>query len=98
MGNSGSILPWNDWIFHVDDLKAEVQRLHSQAVSAQDNIRNQARVYNGVLNQAKELLAGNAALVIIARAIKFDDLQMRDFEAQLQALPDPPKGSVPAKF
>jgi hypothetical protein len=98
MGNSGSILPWNDWIYHVSDLQDQVQRLHSQAVSAQDSIRAQVPQYNTLLDQSKQLLTANAALVIIARAIKFDDLQLKDFETQLQALPEPPAGCVPAQF
>ena len=100
MGNSssGSILPWDDWFYHVDDLKAEVSKLHDQAVSAQDSIRAQVPQYNSIANQTKQLMAANAALVIIARAVKFDDLQLKDFEAQLEALPDPPKGSIPAEF
>ncbi|GKU23108.1 hypothetical protein FLAG1_08811 [Fusarium langsethiae] len=98
MGNSGSILPWDDWIYHVDDLKNEANGLHDQAISLQDSIRAQVLQYNSVLDQTKQLLAGNAALVIIARAIKFSDEQLKDFEAQLDTMPDPPEGSVPAKF
>jgi hypothetical protein len=98
MGNSGSILPWDDWIYHVDDLKNEANGLHDQAISLQDSIRAQVLQYNSTLGQTKQLLAGNAALVIIARAIKFNDEQLKDFEAQLDTMPDPPEGSVPAKF
>jgi hypothetical protein len=98
MGNSGSILPWDDWIYHVDDLKNEANGLHDQATSLQDSIRAQVLQYNALLDQTKQLLAGNAALVIISRAIKFSDQELKDFEAQLDTMPDPPEGSVPAKF
>jgi hypothetical protein len=98
MGNSVSILPWDDWIYHVDDLKREANHVHDQAVSLQDSIRAQVLQYNTLLDQARQLLSANAALVIIARAIKFSDLQLQDFEAQLQTMPEPPPGCVPAKF
>ncbi|EWZ80764.1 hypothetical protein IWW34DRAFT_879511 [Fusarium oxysporum f. sp. albedinis] len=98
MGNSGSILPWDDWIYHVDDLKNEANGLHDQATTLQDSIRAQVLQYNTLLGQTKQLMSGNAALVIIARAIKFSDQELKQFEAQLDAMPDPPEGSVPAKF
>ncbi|KAJ4310224.1 hypothetical protein N0V94_008550 [Neodidymelliopsis sp. IMI 364377] len=98
MGNSGSILPWDDWIYHVGDLKNEANDLHNQATSLQDDIRARIIQYNTLLDQAKQLLSANAALVIIARAITFSDLQLKDFETELQTMPDPPEGCVPAKF
>ncbi|KAJ4349106.1 hypothetical protein N0V95_004887 [Ascochyta clinopodiicola] len=98
MGNSGSILPWDDWIYHVDDLKSEANGLHSQATSIQDDIRAKVVEHNTLLNQTKQLLSANAALVIIARAIKFNDLDLQKYEAELQTMPDPPAGCVPAKF
>ncbi|KAM3064912.1 hypothetical protein ACMFMG_011261 [Clarireedia jacksonii] len=98
MGNSGSILPWDNWFYHIDDLKAEANDLHNTAVSAQNDIRSKIVQYDKLLNQSKQLLSANAALVIITRAMKFNDLQLKDFEAQVRALPDPPAGCVPAKF
>lgn len=98
MGGGGSILPWDDWIYHVDSKKHEVQNLHNQAVHLQASINAEVNHFNTVLDQAKQLFSGNAALVIIIKTLKFNDLQLKDFDAQLQALPDPPKGSIPAKF
>lgn len=98
MGNSGSILPWDNWIFHVDTLKKKANSLHDEATTLQDSIRAQILHYNTLSDQAKQLFSANAALVIIARAIKFSDLQLQDFEAQLQTMPEPPAGCVPAKF
>jgi len=98
MGNSGSILPWDDWIYHVNSKKSEVNDLHTQAVSLQNTINASVVHYNALLDQVKILLSGNAALVIIIKTLKFNDLQLKEFDAQLQALPEPPKGVIPAKF
>lgn len=100
MGNSssGSILPWDDWLYHTGKLRAEVQDLHNQAISAQNDIQTKVPQYNTRLNLTKELMSGNAALVIIARAMKFTDLELKNFEVEVEALPDPPKGCIPAKW
>ena len=98
MGNGGSILPWDNWIYHVDSKKHEVNTLHASAVALQDSINSKALHYNALLDQVKQLLSGNAALVIIIKCLQFNDVQLKDFDAKLKLLPDPPKGSVPAKF
>ena len=98
MGNRCSILPWDNWIYHVDSKKHEVNTLHAQAVVLQDSINAQARHYNTLLDQVKQLLSGNSALVIIIKGLRFDDVQLKNFDAHLQPLPNPPKGCVPAKF
>lgn len=98
MGNSGSILPWDNWIYHVDSKRHEVNSLHAQAVVLQDSINAKAQHYNTLLDQVKQLLSGNSALVIIIKCLRFDDVKLKDFDARLKLLPDPPKGCVPAKF
>jgi hypothetical protein len=98
MGNRGSILPWDNWIYHVDSKKHEVNTLHASAVALQDSINAQALHYNTLLDQVKQLLSGNSALVIIVKCLRFDDVQLKNFDAHLELFPDPPKGSVSAKF
>ena len=98
MGNGGSILPWDNWIYHVDSKKHEVNDLHASAVALQNSINAKALHYNTLLDQVKQLLSGNSALVIIIKCLQFTDVQLKDFDAQLKLFPDPPKGSVPAKF
>jgi len=33
------MLPWDDWIYHVDDLRNEANNLHNQSIPIQDAIR-----------------------------------------------------------
>ena len=98
MGNGGSILPWDDWFYHVNAKKSEVNTLHGQAVALQDSIKAEVVHYNDFLGQVQQLFSGNSALVIITKALQFDDARLKDFEVQLQLLPDPPKGVIAAKF
>ena len=37
--SGGSILPWNNWIYHVDDKQKDLKDLHTQALNLQDSIR-----------------------------------------------------------
>ena len=91
MGNRGSILPWDNWIYHVDSKKQEVNTLHAQAVVLQDSINAQAQHYNTLLDQVKQLLSGNSALVIIIKGLRFDDVQLKNFDATFSHLKTRPR-------
>lgn len=90
-----SLLPWDNWIYHLSDKRAEVNSLHTRAVNLQDQIQSQVLIFNGHLKDYKSLIAANSALVIIANAIQMDDLKWKDFQVQLRAIPNPPQGSIP---
>lgn len=90
-----SMLPWDDWIYHLSYKRDEVNQLHTTAVSLQNQIDSQIDVFNGLLQQYQTLVAGNAALVIVANVLTYKDLQYKDYTVQVDAVEQPPVGFVP---
>jgi hypothetical protein len=93
-----SLLPWDNWIYHVDYKQNEVNQLHTQAVNLQNQIDSQISVFNNELSTYQSLYAGNAALIIAANVIQMNDLQLKDFTAQIDAIETPPAGFVPVSI
>lgn len=93
-----SLLPWDDWIYHLPAKRDEVNRLHTNAVALQEQIDNQIHVFNGLLKQYKALVAGNASLVIVTNILTYTDLEFKNFQVQIQALEPPPVGFVPVSI
>jgi hypothetical protein len=90
-----SILPWDDWIYHLPFKREEVNSLHKEAVALQGQIEAYVTTFNHDLDSYKSLIAGNAALVIIANTATMDDLQYSNFTVEVAAIENPPVGFVP---
>jgi hypothetical protein len=90
-----SLLPWDDWIYHLTYKRNEVNQLHTTAVGLQDQIDSQIDVFNGWLQQYQTLVAGNAALVIVTNILTYKDLEYKNFTVQVDAVENPPVGFVP---
>lgn len=93
-----SLLPWDNWIYHVDHKQDEVNGLHTTAVALQNQIDSQIGVFNTQLGTYQSLYAGNAALVVAANVIQMDDLRLKDFTTQIAAIEPPPAGFVPVSI
>lgn len=93
-----SLLPWDDWIYHLDYKRDEVNSLHTEAVSLQNQIQTQIDLFNGDLDTYKSIYAGNAALVVAANVIVMNDLEYKDFTTQIAAIEPPPAGFVPVSI
>ncbi len=92
-----SILPWDNWFYHIDKLKHKAKTLHHEAEKRQDRIRSEISIFNEYLKQYKQIILNNSALILISNEIIMTDLKWKDFNAELEELPEPPKGSIPAK-
>lgn len=90
-----SILPWNNWIYHIDDKKQQLSSLYREANALNGQITTTIDRYNGYAGQYRSLAGGNAALLIINQVSSFTDEQYRDYVLAVDALPDPPAESVP---
>jgi hypothetical protein len=93
-----SLLPWDDWIYHLPYKRDEVNNLHTQAVTLQNQVQSQIDVFNGNLQLYQSLVAGNAALVIVANIIQMKDLEYKDFTTQVAQVESPPVGFVPVSI
>ena len=67
------LLPWDDWFYHLGARRDEVNNLHTEAVSLQDQIQAEVDVFNTHLGGYKSLVAGNGALVIVTNIITMSD-------------------------
>lgn len=90
-----SLLPWDDWIYHLSYKRDEVNQLHTSAVGLQNQIDSQIDVFNGQLKQYQTLVAGNSALVIVTNILTYNDLEYKDYTVQVDAVENPPVGFVP---
>lgn len=93
-----SLLPWDNWFYHLPYKRNEVNNLHTQAVALQNQIQAQIDVFNGNLSLYQSLVAGNSALVIVANTIKMKDLDYKDFTTKVDAIEPPPVGFVPVSI
>ncbi|MEJ3653188.1 hypothetical protein WEH80_09400 [Actinomycetes bacterium KLBMP 9759] len=93
-----SLLPWGDWIYDNEHRRDEVRSLHTTAVALAAAVKTEVDQFDVGLAPAKNLVAGNAVLLVIANSVVMDDLQYGDFRATVSALPPPAPGSVPAEI
>ncbi|MGE0321900.1 MAG: hypothetical protein AB7K71_07920 [Polyangiaceae bacterium] len=89
------LLPWDDWFYHLGARRDEVNNLHTEAVSLQDQIQAEVDVFNTHLGGYKSLVAGNGALVIVTNIITMSDAKYSDFQTQVDAIEPPVRGAVP---
>ncbi|MEM7111714.1 MAG: hypothetical protein AAF614_04730 [Chloroflexota bacterium] len=90
-----SILPWDNWFYHIDDKKKKVRSLYSEAHNLNKQIKTEIDHYNSMIKPYKSLTAQNAALLIISQIINYTDDQYKNYLQAVAAMPDPVKGSVP---
>jgi flagellar hook-basal body complex protein FliE len=88
------IFPWDDWFYNLPWLRDQVNSRHDLLVQTQDNVQTDVGAFNKLLGNAKLLIANNALLLYISTTIQMDDLQLRDFQTQIDQLPDPVKGDI----
>jgi len=92
------MLPIADWMYKLSERRDDVNRLHSEAVTLQNNIQANVLKFNDQLNKYSQLLSNNALLVLISSMTQMDDLKLADFTIDIQALPDPVTGNVLLNF
>ncbi|WP_232667846.1 hypothetical protein [Pseudonocardia sp. TRM90224] len=93
-----SLLPWGDWIYDNGHRRDEVRSLHKEAVALAATVKTEIDQFNTGLTPAKNLIAGNAVLLVIANTVVMNDLEYDKFRTQVKALPPPAPGSVPAEI
>jgi hypothetical protein len=90
-----SLLPWDDWIYHLNYKRNEVNQLHTTAVELQNQIDSQIDLFNGLLQEYQTLVAGNSALLIVTNVLTYKDQQYKEYTVQVNSVESPPVGFVP---
>jgi len=88
------LLPFDDWIYHLDFKRDEVNRKHQEVVTTQDTVQSRVLLFNTQLDQYKLLLANNAILLYIDKTVRMTDLQLKDFTVAIAQLEPPVKGDI----
>ncbi|KAF7879129.1 hypothetical protein EAF04_000328 [Stromatinia cepivora] len=87
-------LPWDDWMYHLPWLRDQVNSKHDLLVRTQDNVQTDVIAFNKRLGNFKLLLVNNAILLYLSTTTQMDDLKLKDFQTQIDQLPDPVKGDT----
>ena len=88
------LLPFDDWIYNLPFMRDEVNREHQSVVDTQNTVQSRVLLFNAQLDQFKLLLTNNAVLIYIDKAVRLQDLQLKDFTTQIDLLPPPVNGDV----
>ncbi|KAJ4310223.1 hypothetical protein N0V94_008549 [Neodidymelliopsis sp. IMI 364377] len=88
------LLPFDDWIYNLPYMRDEVNSKHSLVVTTQDKVQTDVLAFNKQLDKYKLLLVNNSILLYISTTTQMDDLQLSDFQVQIDALPAPVKGDT----
>jgi hypothetical protein len=88
------LLPFDDWIYNLPYKRDEVNREHQDVVNTQNTVQSRVLLFNTQLDQYKLLLTNNAVLIYIDKTVRLQDLQLKDFTTQIDALPPPVNGDV----
>jgi hypothetical protein len=89
------MLPFDDWIYHLNDRREEVNRLHSALMGLEQQLQNYTVDFNRNLDDYKSMVAVNSALVIVTNIIKMADEKYQDYAKTIDAEPPPVAGSIP---
>ncbi|KAM3064913.1 hypothetical protein ACMFMG_011260 [Clarireedia jacksonii] len=87
-------LPWDDWFYNLPWLRDQVNSRHDLLVRTQDDVQNDVIAFNKKLGNFKLLLVNNALLLYLSTTTQMDDLKLKDFQTQIDQLPDPVKGDT----
>ena len=92
-----SLLPWDNWFYHIDDKKRELRLLYQEARHLNGTIKSLINRYNAYLPSLRTVAAQNAALLIIAQVSSYSDLEYQNFLQKVNAFPAPVRGVVPVE-
>lgn len=90
-----SILPWDNWLYHTDERKAQLRNMYAVANQLNTSIKADIDWFNLYLAKYKIIATQNAALLIVQQISNFSDPEYQKFVQAVAALPEPVTGSVP---
>ncbi|MEM7111715.1 MAG: hypothetical protein AAF614_04735 [Chloroflexota bacterium] len=90
----GSI-PWEDWFYHLEYKRKEINQLHENAVDLVNLTQSNLILLNSHLEQYRAMVAMNGTLLVTKAQTVMSDLELKDYTAKVGALPTMPGGVLP---
>jgi hypothetical protein len=93
----GSI-PWADWIYNLPYRREEVNSLHSQVVTAQEQILTDSDNARATVDQYKQMVATNLLLMMTVTEVHLSNEDYMKYRKGVDAMEEPVNGSLPANI